>query len=50
MNQKIVIEFNYRKCFRCNSVTEKLDKQTCKCGRYMYQMGGCYMPKTVKRR
>ena len=35
----------YRKCFRCGSTTQDIQKDTCKCGGYMYMMSTYYTPK-----
>lgn len=43
---KTTVEFNYRKCLKCGAVTENMKKDSCKCGGYMYMMGGMYVPKT----
>lgn len=46
--QKITITFNYRKCIKCGAVTHDMKKDTCKCGGYMYMMGGYYTPKNPR--
>lgn len=35
----------YRKCFKCGSITQDIQKDTCKCGGYMYMMSTYYTPK-----
>ena len=35
----------YRKCFKCGSITQDIQKDTCKCGGYMYMISTYYTPK-----
>lgn len=39
---------DYRKCLKCGHITENMSENTCKCGGYMYMIGGVYMPKVRK--
>lgn len=46
--KKTTVIFDYRKCMKCGATTENMKKDTCKCGGYMYMMGGVYMPVVKK--
>lgn len=36
---------DYRKCMKCGHTTKNISENTCKCGGYMYMIGGVYVPK-----
>lgn len=46
--KKTTVMFNYRKCLKCGHTTENMKENACKCGGYLYMMGGCYMPRVHK--
>lgn len=42
---KATMILGYRKCFKCGETTDNMQKDTCKCGCYMYMIGSYYAPK-----
>ena len=46
--QRMTVEFNNRKCFKCGATTGDMQKATCKCGGFMYPVGVCYVPQVKK--
>ena len=41
----INVAFDYKKCFKCGYITDKMHESSCKCGGFLYVCGGYYVPK-----
>lgn len=38
----------YRKCYKCDCITNNVEAIKCECGGFLYLISQIYMPKTAK--
>lgn len=41
------LQATHRKCLKCGHITTDLNREKCKCGRYMHLVGQIYSPKVA---